>query len=242
MEPVRALVIGMGEVGQALKLILSEKYEVHCRDVEEVEIPQGISVMHVALNYVALGHDKWLEITQGYIEKYRPRLIDICSTVRPGTTRLLGPNASHSTTRGLHPHLAEGLRSIPKHIGGQRAGELASYYSNAGIKCIVHKKPETTEVAHIAHLLDYGIQLISADMRQKLCRETNVDYLEAVTKYTETHNSGFLSLDMPSKVRMNLTPPNGRVGGHCVIQAAQLARLAGFAHPLVDMLARYNDR
>lgn len=235
------IVVGMGEVGSSLARVLARNkgLKVYTKDLEPADIPENPDLLHICLNYVALGKEKWLGLVRGYIEEYKPRLVDICSTVPPGTTRLLGPIAVHSTTRGLHPHLEEGLLNIAKHVGGPRARDVAAYYARAGVRCMTHGKPETTEVAHLAHLLDYGLQLMSADMRQQFCRHANVDYIEAVIKYTDTHNAGFLAMDMPSKVRMNLTPPNGRIGGHCVIQAAKVAAEIGFKHPLVEMLAGY---
>ncbi len=239
---MRSLIIGAGEVGNALKEIFTEAgFEVETKDIEEKEIKPGFDVMHVCLNFVALGKERWLDIVKGYVQQYEPKLIDVLSTVEPGTTRLLGSRAVHSTTRGLHPHLAEGIRTIAKHIGGPRSQEAARYYSKAGVKCVTHRKAATTEVAHIAHLLDYGLQIASADMRNALCRKANVDYMESVVRYTDTHNAGFAAMDMPSKVRMSLTPPNGKIGGHCVVQAAQLANRFGFYHPLCNYLAGFNQ-
>lgn len=235
-----SVILGMGEVGQALKKVLGGVYTIYEKDIEEKEPPKDkVHVLHVCLNYISIGHVAWLRLVEEYSKLYKPEIVDVCSTVRPGTTAQLGPAACHSTTRGLHPHLAAGILAIPKHVGGGRAGELAAYYQKAKVRCVIHRNSDTTEVAHIAHLVDYGIQLISADMRQKLCRDNNVDFMEAIVKYTDTHNSGFKALGMPSKIRMNLTPPNGRIGGHCVRQAAQLALESGFSHPLVDLLAGY---
>lgn len=235
-----SVVLGMGEVGSSLARVLERAgLKVYRKDLEDADIPPGADVLHVCLNFVSLGKSDWMGLARGYAEAYKPRLIDVCSTVPPGTTRQLGKNACHSTTRGLHPHLEAGLLAIAKHVGGPRAKDLAAYYAAAGVRCMTHGSPDTTEVAHLAHLLDYGIQLMSADMRQAFCRQANVDFIEAVVKYTDTHNAGFLALDMPSKVRMNLTPPNGRIGGHCVRQAALIAKDAGFSHPLVEMLAGY---
>lgn len=238
---IRSLIVGNGEVGSSLARVLGGVYEVEVKDVEEREIAPGFAVMHVCLNYIALGRERWLQLVREYVRLYRPDLVDVCSTVPPGLTASLGGSACHSTTRGLHPHLEAGLRAIPKHIGGKAAERLAAYYNRAGVKTVTHRRPDTTEVAHIAHLLDYGLQIASADMRNQLCRLTNTDYMESVVRYTDTHNSGFRALDMPSKVRMSLTPPNGKVGGHCVIEAAKLAKEYGFQHPLVEYLSAYND-
>lgn len=236
----RSLIIGEGEVGNALKEVLSKAHEVETKDLAEKEFKPEPDVMHVCVNYVGMGWDKFQEVVAGYRDKYKPKLIDICSTVRPGATARFGNRACHSTTRGLHPHLAEGLRTITKHIGGPNAPLLARYYAAAGVKTSVHRKAATTEAAHIAHLIGYGVQLMCADSLQRLCREAGTDYLESVVKYVMTGNEGFRALDMASKSRMVLTPPNGRIGGHCVVQAAQVALEMGLSDPLIILLANYN--
>lgn len=235
------VIIGNGEVGSALNEVLSPAYQVYLKDLDDKDIPEKPLTLHICLNYATLGRDKWFEISRGYIKHFKPRLIDVCSTVPPGTTKELRGDACHSTTRGLHPNLAEGLKSIAKHIGGPAAPHLDRFYRGAGIKCVTHRKAVTTEVAHLAHLVDYGIQIMSADLRNRICRQFNVDYLEAVTRYTETHNAGFSAMDMPSKLRMNLTPPGGRIGGHCVTAAAGLIRETGFDHALLQRLENYNN-
>lgn len=253
MKPVH-LVVGLGELGSALREVLGGEYEAWGVDIGHAVSPEGerverdrapkegIQTLHIALNYHALGRDAWLRLVRAHLEAHRPAFADVCSTVPPGTTALLGVRAVHSTTRGLHPNLAEGLRRIAKHVGGPAAQEVARQYARAGVRCVTHRRADTTEAAHIAHLIDYGIQVMSADARAAFCRHAGVDYLEAVTKYTDTHNAGFLALDNPSKVRMNLLPSGGRIGGHCVAAAAELAIEAGFRHPLVEMLASYNNR
>ena len=234
------LVVGAGEVGSALERVLSRAYTVYVKDVGPTEVPDGISTMHIALNYHALGHEAWVDIVSGYIKTYRPRLVDVCSTVAPGTTALLGINCVHSTTRGLHPNLEEGLSKIVKHVGGPRAEDLAREYAACGVRCITHGKAATTELAHLLNNSAYGVSLMFADEAERLCRHYGVDYYEAVMLYTQTHNRGFRDLDHPRLVRSILTPPYGRIGGHCVVQGAGL--IPGSRRGLLmSALARYND-
>lgn len=252
------LVLGLGEVGKATSKILSRRHEVWGVDIGHAVDPKGnrievqhvmeriavdggsVGIMHVALNAYAIGRDKFISVVQDYLRMFKPGIMDVLSTVWPGTTESFGPRAVHSTTRGLHPNLYEGIMAIPKHIGGPKAGVLAAEFSACGVKCVTHRKARTTEWAHLLHLVDYGVQIMSADMKAAACRHGNVDYLEAVTRYCDTHNSGFLAMDMPSKVRMNLLPSGGKIGGHCVMAAAKLALDSGFTNHIVSALAEYN--
>ena len=215
---MRTLIIGLGEVGNALYNVLKPTYDVQFLDIQEKEIKLPIDIIHICFRYC----DNYIDIVNNYIEKYNPLLINICSTVPVGTTSEFGSLAVHSTTRGLHPKLEEGIKKIIKHIGGEKANEVYAYFKSAGIDCICHKKPETTELAHILNNAAYGINLMLADEMQKICRYYGVDYYESVMKYTETNNEGYIALDNPSKVRPILTPPNGWIGGHCVQMSANL--------------------
>ena len=188
-----------------------------------------------------MGHEKFIGIVNGYIKQLNPSYLDICSTVAPGITEQFGPKAVHSTTRGLHPNLISGLKTIVKHVGGRKAEVIAREYHKVGISCMTHRLSRTTEIAHILNNAAYGAALIFSDEMNKLCRAYGVDYHEAVMKYTETHNRGFIDLDHSRLVRSILMPPNGRIGGHCVTQGAMLIpeELRG---PILDYLAHYEER
>lgn len=239
MKPLH-VVVGMGEVGKALAEVLRGPYDVYEKDIDDKEPPKHpVQTMHVALNYYAIGHDRWVSLVAGYLSAYNPRYLDVCSTVRPGTTEVFGKRAVHSTTRGLHPNLASGLMKITKHIGGPAAQEVARQYAAAGVPVHAHRSARTTELLHILNNTHYGVNLMFADEAQRLCREYGVDY-QAYLKYTETHNAGFSALDHERLVRPILHPPYGRIGGHCVTQGASLIdeEKSGL---LVNVLARYND-
>mgnify|MGYP001582614525 CR=1 FL=1 len=244
---MKSLIIGFGEVGGALYEILKVKHEVWRKDIGPEYIdPDGstgsekktgqVWALHVCLRY----SDNFMQTILGYMGAHSPRVVDVCTTVPPGTTRRLGPTAVHSTTRGLHPNLAESLKTFVKHIGGPLSRELVPYYGRAGIQCVAYERPETTELAHILYNAAYGVQLMLADEMQQLCRHYGTDYVETVLGYTATGNRGFEKLDHKGKARMLIWPPGGRIGGHCVVQGAGLIppEIRG---PLMERLARFND-
>lgn len=229
-----SLIIGAGEVGKSLGSVLGAVYSVGYKDLEPRDLPERVAVMHVCLRY----SDDFLAVVKDYAKKCNPWIIDVCSTVPPGTTEKLGPTACHSTTRGLHPNLGESIKTFVKHIGGPKADELAGYYEKAGVKTLTHSNAKTTELAHILSNTLYGINLMAADEFQAICRNYGVDYTEAVLAYNKTSNEGYVKLGHPSKLRMLLTPPNGFIGGHCVRQGAAL--LPGDTRtPLVNQLANH---
>ena len=236
---MESLIVGMGEVGESLYTALSPFYAIQTKDLEDKPVEE-CDVMHVCIRY----SPDFLKTVWGYIAVAKPRLIDICTTVPPGTTEVFDDNAVHSTTRGLHPRLYDGLRTITKHIGGPRSDDVAAYYAVAGIPCVTHRLARTTEVAHLLNNISYGVNLAFADEMARVCRHYGVDYQEAVLRYTASHNDGFRRLDHESKCRPLLTPPGGRIGGHCVVQAAQMLRDSmadeGVEIGMSDMVAAYN--
>lgn len=233
---MRSLIIGMGEVGSSLYRVVSRcRHRVEWKDIKPKKLTGSYDIMHVCLRY----SDEFRSIVKAYANEFHPSIIDVCSTVPPGTTESLGPNAVHSTTRGLHPDLATSIETFVKHIGGSEARRVADYYDTAGLITQVHATSRTTELAHILSNSQYGINLMFADEMAKLCREYGVDYHEAVTMYNMTNNEGYERLGHKSKCRMLLTPPGGRIGGHCVVQGANLIPKRT---PMLDMLAKYNER
>lgn len=222
----RTLVVGMGEVGRAHYEVLKGTYSVQGYDIIGKwpcisRVRGKFDVMHVCLDYAKMGHEGFCNVVTSYATVFKPEVVNVCSTVRPGTCEELGPRFVHSTTRGLHPRLAESLRVFVKHVGGPEAERLCAYFARAGIKTRAHELARTTELAHIAYNSAYGVALMFADEVAELCRQLGVDYT-AVLSYFETGNAGFRMLDQKSKVRPVLTPPGGRIGGHCLVQGAGL--------------------
>lgn len=233
---MKTLVIGMGEVGKAHYELLKDSYnsDVYCRDIDNIPLPDVFDLLIICIQY----NDHFENIAKQYALKYKPKLINICTTVPVGTCAKLGEEYHHSTTRGLHPNLKDGLLNITKHIGGAYSDKLARYFRGAGITCVAHRQARTTELAHILNNTAYGVSLVLADEMQRICRHYGVDYYQAVMQYTDTNNAGFISLGNDTKVRMILTPPNGNIGGHCINMSAGLLPKE-IRTPLIDIVAKY---
>lgn len=244
LRGIRTLIIGMGEIGHSYRNVLSSIHPVYCYDIvgDWGEIPNDIEVMHIATPYV----DGFENMVREYAIKHKPTIINVATTVPPGTCESIGDNVCHSTTRGLHPKLEIGIKNIVKHIGGPMSERLAAYFSMAGIPCYCHKRAATTELAHILNNVEYGVLLMFADEMARICRAFGCDYIDSVVKYKETYNHGFASIDHASKCRPILTPPNGKIGGHCVTQNAEmmypLLENLGVSAPLLRMVAEYNKK
>jgi UDP-N-acetyl-D-mannosaminuronate dehydrogenase len=241
---MKGLILGAGEVGGAYYEVLRNRWPVWRRDVKpglsDRKIPKKLDILHVCLRF-----DEHFEATVGeYAERHRVGLINVMSTVPPGTTDDLGVQmrltVTHSTTRGLHPNLAQFIRVTPKHIGGSGAEAVAAYFRAAGVECITHPKACTTELAHILGNVAFAAAAAFADEAEALCREYGVDYYDAVMRYAETHNLGYERMGMKSKMRPVVWPAGGRIGGHCFVQNAQLIPKETRGK-IMSLIADYNE-
>lgn len=213
---MKHLVLGAGEIGSAYYRLLKDVgEEVYRLDVikerSDKNIPP-VGVLHVCLRY----SDQFGAIVQRAIAKYKPGLINVMSTVPPGTTETIHPDACHSTTRGLHPDISSWVQNGAKHIGGPKAKEIAEVF---GTIChaapILHDFAKTTEALHLASNFTYAAELLAADEVDAMLRSWGVDYLDFIA-YQSSHNAGYRALGLHSKMRAVVYPPHGHIGGHCI--------------------------
>ena len=94
------IVAGLGEVGNPLLEILSRSYECIGVDIAPVEVDRPCSVMHVCYPFQL---PDFVGTTASYIEKYKPALTVINSTLA----------VAHPWCRSWHRRVAAGLRRIP---------------------------------------------------------------------------------------------------------------------------------
>jgi len=242
---MKTLIIGMGEVGKShFNILKSAGYEVYGKDLQEVDIPQDIEIMHICLLYDPAKRNEFENIVSSYVAKHKPRIVNNCSTVTPGLTERLEYLTKtpfvHSTTRGLHPNLETGLLYIPKHIGGSRAEVVASYFRKANVRCVIYPRAIMTEVFHLLSNTQYGLNIAFAKEAYEVCRGYNVDYQEFLG-YLKTGNQGYENMGYKSLTRMLLYPPGEKIGGHCLVQSAQILS-EKISQQLINFIAKFHQK
>lgn len=226
------LIIGAGEIGTALRLVLEPHYPVRIIDKTTWAFDNSVlsfEVMHICFPY---SKDFEKEVTH-YQEYYKPTYTIIHSTVPPGTSRKLG--AISSPVTGIHPHLAESLTTFVKHLGGEKASEVADYFRRAGMRVALFDKQETTELLKILDTTFYGLSVEFTKEVKRLTEEFNVPF-EAWSIATENYNKGYQALGYPEYTRPNLQPIMKKIGGHCVLPNYNLLQ-----SPFTDFLKRMYD-
>jgi len=212
---MKTLIIGRGEVGNALYNILNQYYETHIRDKEDLDI-EGVDIMHIAFPYSR----RFEKYVRQYQKRYKPKYTIIHSTVPVGTSRRC--NAIHSPVKGIHPHLEESIKTFTKFLGGSQAGEVADYFRRAEINVYITDKQESTELIKIDSTNWYGVCIEKTKETKELCDKYDVPF-ELFTLWTQDYNEGYERLGFPQYKRPLLIPyKKKRIGGHCVIPNSKM--------------------
>lgn len=211
---MKTLIIGNGEIGKALYNCLKDYHEVYVRDKQAVAV-YGIEILHIAFPY----SKDFLREVKKYQNKYKPKFTIVHSTVPVGTCKKV--NAVHSPVIGVHPYLAESIKTFTKFLGGEDASGVADYFRRANIKVYLTDKAETTELMKVLCTTKYGIDIEYVKDVKSQCKKYGVPF-EAWTLWTENYNKGYLNLGQEQFTRPNLVPIMTKTGGHCVLPNAKL--------------------
>lgn len=219
-------IIGFGQIGQAIKELASKKYRVYALDINLDEIKDNkIDILHLCFPF----SKSFIKNAVGYINKIKPQLVIIESTVAPGTTQKIAKKIKteicHSPVRGVHPHLLEGVKTFEKYIGpaSPNSAKMASkYYRSLGVKVKIFDNSLTSELAKIMCTTYYGWNIIFEKEMYKLCQKTGANFDQAYTTWNKTYNKGFSKLGMKYVVRPVLKHVDGPIGGHCVVPNCEI--------------------
>jgi UDP-N-acetyl-D-mannosaminuronate dehydrogenase len=220
------LIIGNGEIGKSLKQVEEEAgNKVYMRDVNpwgwQSNDTDEYDVCHVAIPYKS--SNQFIADVHKHMLSYSAGITIINSTVEVGTTRKLievtgNAYIVHSFVRGVHPNLAEGIKTFTKYVGGKHsfATAIACEHFNSLDITIEPVVAEESEMAKLLSTTYYGWNILFAKMVNELCEDHDLSYNVVYKIANETYNSGYKSLGMDNVIRPVLTPPEGRLGGHCV--------------------------
>ena len=215
----QTVVIGLGEVGRPLcDLIAQTGGEALGVDAAPVDLPAPgtVAVMHICFPFEI---DDFVGEAARYVDRLRPELTVINSTVGVGTTRAVhertGGRIVHSPVRGKHARMVEELTYYDKFIGpiDVHAAVLAKqHFEWLGMTTRVLSSPEASELAKLTETTYFGVLLAWAQEVERYCEAVGVDYDEVVAIYEQI---GYL-------------PPvkffPGVIGGHCVMPNIEILK------------------
>lgn len=214
---MRHLVIGLGEVGKALKEVI--KCDGIDQDSSKPQDPvadQNFDMIHICFPWSDLFADQ----VQHYQESFRPKYTVIHSTVPVGTSRKL--HAVYSPIRGKHPDLVKSIQTFKKFVAGRDAVVVASEFSKAGMTTKILPYEEDAEAGKLFDLMQYGIMILLEKEIYKYCTEHGLDFDVVYNQFNKTYNLGYFRMGVHNVQRPNLEHVPGPIGGHCVVQMMSL--------------------
>ncbi|MEM3824414.1 MAG: GDP-mannose dehydrogenase [Candidatus Bathyarchaeia archaeon] len=248
----KVLVVGLGEVGRPLFELLKEcgKFNVYGYDLDEdkmrdvgqsAALPDGFDIMHVCIPCHEKG--EFVEIVAGYVERFKPKLVIINSTVAPGTTMdtyrwVKGAClVAHSPVRGVHKSLEYmkwELRRWTKYIGGvdEKSAEAAKkHFEKAGLKTKVLRGCLETELAKLFETTYRAWMIVCFQEMHRISRHFGANFDDVVDFIEDTHR---VRLDRPI-----MFP--GVIGGHCLIPNTELL-LNAYNSKFLQLILRSNGK
>ena len=154
-----------------------------------------------------------------YQKRFQPEYTVIHSTVPVGTSSRLG--AHHSPVRGMHPDLAESMRTFATYLAPGN-GWLAHYFMEARMEVMFGYKPEETEAGKLWELAGYAWSIMLEKEMHRYCEEHRLDFDVVYRSFTETYNQGYEDLGQGHVRRPVLKQVDGPIGGHCVIPGVEM--------------------
>ena len=229
----RTLVVGIGEVGAALAAVLERKEPVLRHDLDRVKIEEPIGTMHLCVPFQS--PHQFETVALGYIDRFKPALTIINSTVLPGTTRSLARKShspvAFSPVRGKHVRMEQDLLRYFKYVAAPDriwAANAEVHFRSAGMKTRRMAEVESLELAKLAETTYFGACIAFAQEMNRYAERVGGDYSEAIEFFDEVD---FLP-------RQRYFP--GFIGGHCVIPNIKLL-LQIASSPALEAILESNE-
>tara|TARA_Y100000310_G_scaffold228308_1_gene230628 strand:+ start:485 stop:1312 length:828 start_codon:yes stop_codon:yes gene_type:complete len=232
------LVIGTGEIGVSLADLIEEsgQYKVFRKDIDPLDISVPIHIMHICIPY----SERFVEIVKDYAVQYKPKLIIVNSTVRPGTTNKVTQETNissvHSPVRGRHPLLKEDLLKFIKFVGGEKEAvkKAKEHFESIGITVVSLDNTINSEVGKLLSTTYYAMNITVHREFHRLCEEIGADFSQAVSLFNATS-----TIDIGHKIPRPLMFPS-KIKGHCLIPNIDILK-HDVKSELLDFVLKTNE-
>ena len=213
-KKAKMVVVGLGEVGNPLFQLVSEHYPTMGVDITPVDPVEQTDILHICYPFQI---KDFVGETARYVNRFKPALTIINSTVAIGTTRAVAERTQtpvvNSPVRGKHARMLDDMRKYTKFVGATdpaAARKAAEHFESLGLKTSTLASPEATELAKLSETTYFGVMIAWAQEVERYCEQLGLSYDEVVSFYDE----------------IKFFPPvkyfPGVIGGHCVMQNIEL--------------------
>jgi len=215
-------ILGHGVVGKALEEVYQETVfgQPLIKDIDRDEFTEDIDILNVCLPY----SDDFITIVAKEMERVKPKLTIIHSTVEPYTTIKLRRKTKqlvvHSPIRGTHDNLARSINIFVKYIGADYhtdAKMAKEHFKELGFKRAKVFSPSViTEVNKLISTTYYGVCISFTEYVDNLCKKYEIPF-QTFAHFNKSYNRGYRRMRMKNVNRPELYPPEGKIGGTCII-------------------------
>lgn len=218
-------IIGLGEVGTAIRKLCKKKHRVYprTRHIDELK-GKTVDVLHLCYPYT----DTFVQTAVEAIGELKPKLVINDSSVKPGTTEEIYNQTEvpivHAPIIGKHPGLYEYLFELEKIIGAidEKSYRAAKkHFEELGLKTTRFRSPLEAEMAKLLSTTYYGWNIIYEKYVHRLCEQFGADFGQVYNRLNELYNRGY-ERTLPHVRRPILKHVPGPIGGHCVIPNAKI--------------------
>ncbi len=231
MTREKVLVVGLGEVGYPIFDLVKEsrRFEVYGFDLDQKKmdelkqgkIPALLDVCHVCIP--CFKKKEFVDIVVDYVNRFKPKLLIIESTVPPGTTMEAHKRSgnvlmAHSPVRGLHrsrEYMKSDIQKWTKYIGGvtpESAEAARDHFEGLGLKTKILKTSIDTELAKLFETTYRAWMIACFQEMHRISKHFGAEFDDTVDFLADTHR---LRLDRPV-----MYP--GIIGKHCLIPNIEL--------------------
>ena len=224
---MKSLVIGMGEVGQALFNVLESAYpDIQSYDKNQaIAIALPIDIIHICFPY----SEDFIKQVGDYLKIYSStKYLIIHSSVPVGTTAKITKDTNckvfYSPIRGHHENMEQEIRTYVKYIASDNCitDEVSQYFESAGIRIKMMPDTESAELMKLLELYRYGLYIAGAKEQENICKHFGKNYGLVVTGLEETSNEGLVKLGKSQQCQPILWPFKDYVGGHCTVEDMEI--------------------
>lgn len=218
-----SLIIGQGEIGRAVKEVISGYDKVDTYDIiqeEPLTFDTSTDILHICFPYT----DDFIDQVRKYVKDVKPWHVVIWSTVPIGTTGEI-KGAVHTPVEGRHPNIARSIRDSVRWIGTEDETEgrfIELYFKNMMLRPRLIDDSLFTEALKLLSTTEYGVNIEFARYKKHVADSIGMDF-ELAKEWNRDYNKLYRNIGMAEKFQKYiLDAPTGPKGGHCVTANAQI--------------------